>query len=117
MLVALRTKASATRIRSASDKFKFCKQNDHDWVPSVKVHDFPISVIVAGKVEGQFRCKRTVCIWLFLGYAGIRGQFASDPGLRASLPAFKPDHQRLEPAHKRQPENKQQKKHKAFPPF
>jgi hypothetical protein len=38
------------------------------------------------------------------------------PGF-ASLPAFKPDYQRLEPAHKRQPEIKQQKKHKAFPPF
>jgi hypothetical protein len=45
------------------------------------------------------------------------GSVAADPRFRAGLPAFKPDHQRLEPAHKGQPEIKQQKEHKAFPPF
>lgn len=59
-LVALSAKASGTphpavlSIRnSSSDKFpNFSKQNDHDWVLDTKVGDLPISIILAGKVEG-----------------------------------------------------------------
>jgi hypothetical protein len=59
-LVALSTKASGTPHpavlsiwSSASDKFPaLSKQNDHDWVLDVKVGDVPISIILAGKVEG-----------------------------------------------------------------
>ena len=59
-LVALSAKASGTPHpavlsiwSSASDKFpNFSKQNDHDWVLDVKVGDVPISIILAGKVEG-----------------------------------------------------------------
>jgi hypothetical protein len=53
----------------------------------------------------------------FCGMLESGASAATDPGLRAGLPAFKPDYQRLEPAHERQPEIKQQKEHKAFPPF
>ena len=41
---------------------------------------------------------------------GVRGELT--PVFALALPAFKPDHQRLESAHNRQPELKQQKKHK-----
>jgi len=59
-LVAWSAKASGTPHpavlsiwSSASDKFpNFSKQNDHDWVLDVKVGDVPISIILAGKVEG-----------------------------------------------------------------
>jgi len=59
-LVALSTKVSGTPHpavlsiwSSASDKFpNFSKQNDHDWVLDTKVGDVPISIILAGKVEG-----------------------------------------------------------------
>jgi len=38
---------------STSDKFpNFSRQSDHDWVLDVKVGDVPISIILAGKVEG-----------------------------------------------------------------
>jgi len=59
-LVALSAKASGTPHpavlsvwNSASDKFpSFGKQGDHDWVLDAKVGDIPISIILAGKVEG-----------------------------------------------------------------
>ncbi|MGO4882880.1 MAG: hypothetical protein ACLP59_18975 [Bryobacteraceae bacterium] len=59
-LVALSTKASGTPHPavlsiwgSAADKFpNLEKQNDHDWVLDEKVGDLPISIIIAGKVEG-----------------------------------------------------------------
>jgi hypothetical protein len=59
-LVALSTKASGTPHpavlsiwNSASDKFpNLSKQGDHDWVLDVKAGDVPISIILAGKVEG-----------------------------------------------------------------
>jgi hypothetical protein len=59
-LVALSAKASGTPHpavlsvwSSAGDKFpNFGKQNDHDWVLDTKVGDVPISIILAGKVEG-----------------------------------------------------------------
>ena len=59
-LVALSAKASGTPHPavlsiwdSASDKFpNFSKQGDHDWVLDTKVGDVPISIILAGKVEG-----------------------------------------------------------------
>jgi hypothetical protein len=59
-LVAQSAKASGTPHpavlsiwNSAADKFpNFSKQNDHDWVLDVKVGDVPLSIILAGKVEG-----------------------------------------------------------------
>jgi hypothetical protein len=59
-LVALSVKASGTPHpavlsiwSSSSDKFPaFGKQNDHDWVLDIKVGDMPVSIILAGKVEG-----------------------------------------------------------------
>jgi hypothetical protein len=59
-LVALSAKASGTPHpavlsiwNSASDKFpNFSKQGDHDWVLDTKMGDVPISIILAGKVEG-----------------------------------------------------------------
>ena len=59
-LVALSAKASGTPHpavlsiwNSSSDKFpNFSKQGDHDWVLDVKVGDLPITIILAGKVEG-----------------------------------------------------------------
>lgn len=59
-LVALSVKASGTPHPavlsiwgSSSDKFpNFGKQNDHDWVLDTKAGDIPISIILAGKVEG-----------------------------------------------------------------
>jgi len=59
-LVALSAKASGTPHpavlsiwSSASDKFpNFTKQGDHDWVLDTKLGDLPISIILAGKVEG-----------------------------------------------------------------
>jgi hypothetical protein len=59
-LVALSAKASGTPHpavlsiwSSASDKFpNFSKQGDHDWVLDTKIGDVPISIILAGKVEG-----------------------------------------------------------------
>ena len=59
-LVALSAKASGTPHPavlsiwgSAADKFpNFSKQNEHDWVLDLKVGDLPLSIILAGKVEG-----------------------------------------------------------------
>jgi len=59
-LVALSAKASGTPHpavlsiwNSSGDKFpSLSKQGDHDWVLDVKVGDLPISIILAGKVEG-----------------------------------------------------------------
>jgi hypothetical protein len=59
-LVALSAKASGTPHpavlsiwNSASDKFpNFSKLGDHDWVLDTKIGDLPISIILAGKVEG-----------------------------------------------------------------
>ena len=59
-LVALSAKASGTPHpavlsiwSSASDKFpSFAKQGDHDWVLDTKIGDIPVSIILAGKVEG-----------------------------------------------------------------
>jgi hypothetical protein len=59
-LAALSAKASGTPHpavlsiwSSASDKFpNFSKQGDHDWVLDTKLGDLPISIILAGKVEG-----------------------------------------------------------------
>ena len=59
-LVALSSKASGTPHpavlsiwSSSSDKFpNFSKQAEHDWVLDTKVGDVPISIILAGKVEG-----------------------------------------------------------------
>lgn len=59
-LVALSAKASGTPHpavlsiwNSSSDKFpNLSKQGDHDWVLDTKVGDLPISIILAGKVEG-----------------------------------------------------------------
>jgi hypothetical protein len=59
-LVALSVKASGTphpavlsMWSSAGEKFpNFSKQNDHDWVLDAKTGDVPISIILAGKVEG-----------------------------------------------------------------
>lgn len=59
-LVALSAKAAGTPHpavlsiwNSASDKFpNFSKQGDHDWVLDTKIGDLPISIILAGKVEG-----------------------------------------------------------------
>jgi len=59
-LAALSAKASGTPHpavlsiwSSASDKFpNLSKQNDHDWVLDVKAGDVPLSIILAGKVEG-----------------------------------------------------------------
>jgi len=59
-LVALSAKASGTPhpavlsiCSSSSDKLpNFTKPGDHDWVLDVKVGDVPISIILAGKVEG-----------------------------------------------------------------
>ena len=59
-LVALSAKASGTPHPavlsiwgSAADKLpNFSKQNEHDWVLDLKVGDLPLSIILAGKVEG-----------------------------------------------------------------
>ena len=59
-LAALSAKASGTphpavlsMWSSASDKFpNFSKQGEHDWVLDTKLGDLPISIILAGKVEG-----------------------------------------------------------------
>ena len=59
-LVALSAKASGTPHpavlsiwNSTSDKFpNFSKLGDHDWVLDTKIGDLPISIILAGKVEG-----------------------------------------------------------------
>jgi len=59
-LVALSAKASGTPHpavlsvwNSSSDKFpNFSRQGDHDWVLDTKIGDLPISIILAGKVEG-----------------------------------------------------------------
>jgi len=59
-LAALSAKASGTPHpavlsiwSSSSDKFpNFGKQGEHDWVLDTKIGDVPISIILAGKVEG-----------------------------------------------------------------
>jgi hypothetical protein len=59
-LAALSAKASGTphpavlsMWSSSSDKFpNLSKQGDHDWVLDTKLGDLPISIILAGKVEG-----------------------------------------------------------------